>query len=161
MAIRIRPAVKDDVKPVAQLIEDVEVYYGASDIQPVDERVGQVSEALFSDPPLSYALLALDDADTIVGLAAYSFLWPASGSTHSLFLKELYVAQNIRRAGVGRALMGALQDIAASRPGCSRLEWMTDVPNEGARAFYREMGFTESVDKVVYRADASTNFGRG
>ena len=160
MAFSIRPAVKDDVKPLAQLIEDVEVYYGASDIQPLDERVTQVSEALFSNPPLSYALLAVDQAGTIVGLAAYSFLWPASGSTHSIFLKELYVAQDLRRAGVGTALMGALQDIVASRPGCSRLEWMTDAPNEGARAFYREMGFAESDDKVVYRADASTNFGR-
>jgi len=37
---------------------------------------------------------------------------------------------------------------------------MTDASNDGARAFYRGMGFAESDDKIVYRADASTNFGR-
>ncbi|HET6484597.1 MAG TPA: GNAT family N-acetyltransferase [Actinoplanes sp.] len=160
MEFSIRPAVTDDVKPLAQLIEDVETYYGASRIEPFEERVANVSEALFSDPPLAYALVAIDDEGIIVGLAAYSYLWPAAGSTHSLFLKELYVARHVRRAGVGASLVSALQDIAASRPGCSRLEWMTDASNEGARAFYRDMGFAESDDKIVYRADASTNFGR-
>ena len=160
MEFSIRPAVTDDVKPLAQLIEDVETYYGASRIEPFEERVANVSEALFSDPPLAYALVVIDDEGIMVGLAAYSYLWPAAGSTHSLFLKELYVAGHVRREGVGASLVRALQDIAASRSGCSRLEWMTDASNDGARAFYREMGFAESDDKIVYRADASTNFGR-
>jgi len=103
----IRPAVTDDVKSLAQLIEEVETYYGASRIEPFEERVANVSEALFSDPPLAYALVAIDDEGIIVGLAAYSYLWPAAGSTHSLFLKELYVARHVRRAGVGASLVQA------------------------------------------------------
>jgi GNAT superfamily N-acetyltransferase len=157
----IRPAGSDDAGPLARLIGDIETYYGAAGIQPFEERVAQVRDALFSDPPLSYALVVVDDTDTIVGLAAYSFLWPAAGSTHSIFLKELYVAPDNRRRGVGAALMGALRDLAASRPGCSRLEWTTDLSNEGARAFYRELGFAEADDKVVFRVSGSTGTSGG
>ena len=35
------------------------------------------------------------------GMASYSFLWPAAGLTRSLYLKELYVAQDWQRQGIG------------------------------------------------------------
>ncbi|MEV4481801.1 GNAT family N-acetyltransferase [Micromonospora coxensis] len=92
--------------------------------------------------------------DEVVGLAAYSYLWPAAGSTHSLFLKELYVRPDGRRQGVGARLMEEMKAIAARSPGCSRLEWMTDRSNDGARAFYRQLGFEEFEGKVNYRLDA-------
>ncbi|MFF2512245.1 GNAT family N-acetyltransferase [Streptomyces sp. NPDC058086] len=87
----------------------------------------------------------------MVGLAAYSFLWPSAGSTHSLFLKELYVRDTLRRQGVGERLMNELRGIAVARSGCSRVEWMTDRDNPGARAFYRSLGFAEFDGKIVYR----------
>jgi GNAT superfamily N-acetyltransferase len=155
VALVVRPAVRDDVEPLAQLIENIETYYEASRIQPFEERTAQVPGVLFSDPPLAHALLAVDDEETVVGLAAYSFLWPVSGSTHSVFLKELDVVPGSSRKGVGTALMCALRDLAAARPGCGRLERMTDAPNESARAFYGRMGFAESANKVVYRMEAA------
>ena len=89
-------------------------------------------------------------------MAAYSFLWPAAGSSHSLFLKELYVRDSLRRQGVGKELMRELQRIAEDRPGCSRLEWMTDSENRGARSFYRELGLAEFDGKIVYRLETGT-----
>ena len=97
-----------------------------------------------------------DETGDIVGLAAYSFLWPAAGSSHSLFLKELYVRDTLRRQGIGARLMDELRALAAARPGCSRVEWMADRDNPGARAFYESRGFTESDGKIVYRVDSST-----
>ncbi|WP_342786958.1 GNAT family N-acetyltransferase [Streptomyces tailanensis] len=60
------------------------------------------------------------------------------------------------RQGVGKALMRKLRGIAEERPGCSRLEWMTDRENEGARSFYRELGFAELDGKIVYRLETGT-----
>ncbi|WP_260859657.1 hypothetical protein [Streptomyces cupreus] len=57
----------------------------STEIQPFEERRAQVEEALFGSPPPAPALLVEDEAGDIVGLAAYSFLWPSAGSTHSLF----------------------------------------------------------------------------
>jgi hypothetical protein len=84
----IRAADRSDSKIVATMIEEIERYYGATAIQPFEERLAQVEAALFGTPPLAFLLLALVDGE-VVGLAAYSFLWPAAGSTHSLFLNSL------------------------------------------------------------------------
>ncbi|GAA2656823.1 cyclophane-containing RiPP N-acetyltransferase HaaN [Streptomyces vastus] len=154
MGVTIRPAEKRDVQVVAELIEEIERYYGATEFQPIDERISQVEEALFGSPPLASALLVEDEAGNIVGLAAYSFLWPAAGSSHSLFLKELYVRDTLRRQGIGARLMDELRAVAAKRPGCSRVEWMADRENPGAPAFYRSLGFSECDGKIVYRVDA-------
>ncbi|GFH39463.1 cyclophane-containing RiPP N-acetyltransferase HaaN [Streptomyces pacificus] len=156
MTVTIRPAEKRDVLAVAELIEEIERHYGATDFQPLEERRSQVEEALFGSPPLASALLVEDEAGDIVGLAAYSFLWPAAGSSHSLFLKELYVRDTLRRQGVGARLMEELRSLATARPGCSRLEWMTERDNPGARAFYKALGFAEFNGKVVYRIDTGT-----
>ncbi|MGW7453892.1 GNAT family N-acetyltransferase [Streptomyces sp. NPDC054787] len=78
----------------------------------------------------------------LVGLAAYSFLWPAAGSSHSLFLKELYVRGTLRRQGVGARLMDELRALASARPGCSRVEWMTDRNSPGARRYRVDTGTT-------------------
>ncbi|MFF1680784.1 cyclophane-containing RiPP N-acetyltransferase HaaN [Streptomyces sp. NPDC058256] len=155
MTVTIRAAEKSDVRGLAELIEEIERFYGAADaeIQPFDERRDQVEGALFGSPPLASALLVEDEAGDIVGLAAYSFLWPSAGSTHSLFLKELYVRDPLRRQGVGAQLMSELRALAAARPACSRVEWMTDRDNPGSRAFYTSLGFAEFDGKIVYRVD--------
>ncbi|MFC7303181.1 cyclophane-containing RiPP N-acetyltransferase HaaN [Streptomyces monticola] len=152
MTVTIRPVDKRDIVAVAELIEEIERFYGTTEIQPFEERQTQVEEALFGSPPLASALVVEDDASgELVGLAAYSFLWPSAGSTHSMFLKELYVRDTLRRQGVGGRLMRELRAIAQARPGCSRLEWMTDRTNPDARAFYRSLGFEEYDGKIVYR----------
>ncbi|WP_329453420.1 GNAT family N-acetyltransferase (plasmid) [Streptomyces sp. NBC_01724] len=156
MSVTIRPAVKRDIRAVAELIEEVERFYGSSEIQPLEERRSQVDEALFGSCPLASALLVEDETGDLVGFAAYSFLWPAAGSSHSLFLKELYVRDTLRRQGVGARLMDEIRAAAAARPGCSRVEWMTDRDNPGARAFYESLGFAEFEGKIVYRLDPGT-----
>ncbi|MFF2960547.1 cyclophane-containing RiPP N-acetyltransferase HaaN [Streptomyces sp. NPDC057963] len=156
MTVTIRPADRRDIVAVAELIEEIERFYGSTEIQPLDERHSQVEEALFGSPPLASALLVEDGAGNLVGLAAYSFLWPAAGSSHSLFLKELYVRDTLRRQGVGARLMDELRALAAARPGCSRVEWMTDRDNPNARAFYKSLGFAEFDGKIVYRVDTNT-----
>ncbi len=156
MTVTIRPADRRDIVAVAELIEEIERFYGSTEIQPLEERHSQVEEALFGSPPLASALLVEDGAGNLVGLAAYSFLWPAAGSSHSLFLKELYVRDTLRRQGVGARLIDELRALAAARPGCSRVEWMTDRDNPNARAFYKSLGFAEFDGKIVYRVDTNT-----
>ncbi|MEV8104690.1 cyclophane-containing RiPP N-acetyltransferase HaaN [Streptomyces sp. NPDC088135] len=156
MTVTIRPADRRDIVAVAELIEEIERFYGSAEIQPLGERRSQVEEALFGSPPLASALLVEDEAGDLVGLAAYSFHWPAAGSSHSLFLKELYVRGTLRRQGVGARLLDELRALAAARPGCSRVEWMTDRDNPNARAFYKSLGFAEFDGKIVYRVDTRT-----
>lgn len=151
MAITISPARPADAAAIAELLEEMDRFYGADAAAPVAERVGQLSEAVFASPPAAHVLLAWE-GDRLAGLAAYSFLWPAAGLTSSLYLKELYVADRYRSQGIGTLLMQALFEAAAKR-GCSRVEWTTDRDNAGAQAFYDRLGVPARSSKIFYRVE--------
>lgn len=147
--MRVDHAVPGDEDAIAALCAELDAFYGDAPEGTPAGRAAQVSAALFAEPPLARALLARDRS-TVTGFASYSFLWPAAGLTASLYLKELYVAQAYRRAGVGQMLMQALYRVAADR-GCSRVEWTTDQDNPGAQAFYESLGVKPRASKIFYR----------
>jgi GNAT superfamily N-acetyltransferase len=139
--VEIALATPDDVKAMAALAEEMDRFYGATEVEPLQRRLEQIREALFGEPPAGWALLAWqqrdhatveDGSQKLVGFASYSFLWPAVGLTRSLFLKELYVVDAARSCGVGTALMQALFEVARQHE-CSRVEWQTEVGNAEAR----------------------------
>ena len=148
--IILADAVPGDQDAIAALCAELDGFYGDTPQGSPVERATLVREVLFADPPLAFALLARD-GDTLAGIAAYSFLWPAAGLTSSLYLKELYVAGAYRRQGIGAMLMEGLYEIAAQR-GCSRVEWTTDQDNPGAQAFYDALGVKPHASKIFYRA---------
>ena len=148
----VTPAEPAQVEAIAALAEEMDRFYGATELEPLDLRVRQINEAIFSNPPSAYALLAWD-GDQLVGFAAYSFLWPAVGLTRSLYLKELYVIEAARRRGVGNLLMRSLYEIAIKHD-CSRVEWTTDRGNPDAQQFYAELGVPVNEAKLFYRLEA-------
>ncbi|MGW0504795.1 N-acetyltransferase family protein [Micromonospora sp. NPDC003241] len=141
-----------DIDAIAALLQELDTFYGETEVEPRDVRIQQISEALFGDPPLAYAVLAWD-TKTLVGLATYSFLWPAVGLTRSLYLKELYVAEAARGQGIGQLLMDRLAEVAAANS-CSRIEWTTDRDNAQAQHFYEKIGVTQNGNKIFYRQEA-------
>jgi GNAT superfamily N-acetyltransferase len=151
--ITVSPAELRDTAAIAALLEDLGRFYGATESEPLDRRIGQINEAIFSSPPAAYALLARD-GDQVAGLAAFSFLWPALGATRSLYLKELYVPEAYRRQGVGALLMRAIFETADTL-GCSRVEWTTDARNTAAQAFYAKLGLPAHPSKIFYRVEAT------
>lgn len=147
--ITLADAAPGDEAAIAALCAELDEFYGDLPEGLPAERAAQVRNVLFGDPPLARALVAWD-GEAPAGLAAYSFLWPAVGLTASLYLKELYVADSHRRAGVGRLLIDGLYDVARRR-GLSRVEWTTDTSNEGSQAFYEALGARPVMSKIFYR----------
>ncbi|MFI6163137.1 GNAT family N-acetyltransferase [Micromonospora haikouensis] len=143
------------VDAIAELLEELHVFYGETEVEPRDVRIRQINEALFGDPPLAHAVLAWD-AQTLVGLATYSFLWPATGLTRSLYMKELYVTEAARGRGLGTLLMDRLVEVAAANS-CSRIEWTTGRDNTQAQHFYQKLGVAQRGDKVLYRLEGPLN----
>lgn len=146
--MRIDVAAEADVEVIAQMLGEIEEYYGGENI-PGDRE--QVRAALVGPSPAATVLLARDDEGRVLGLASYSCLWPAAGADTSLYLKELFVREPFRKSGVGRRLMEAVQ-AAGVAAGCTRLEWTADTDNPAAVAFYAALGAHRNEGKVMYRA---------
>lgn len=149
--ISVFPAEAAHSAALATMAEEMDRFYGATRLEPLETRLRQIEESLFGPTPLAHALLAWGD-ERPAGFASYSFLWPAVGLTKSLYLKELYVSEEFRNLGVGKLLMRRLFDVAVDRC-CSRVEWTTDDDNPGAQAFYESLDLPKNSSKVFYRVD--------
>ena len=148
--IRVADAVPGDEDAIVALYAELDEFYGVTAARGTPgERAQRVREALFGSPPLGHALLAWDGT-VRAGFAGYSFIWPSSALTTSLYLKELYVADAYRRSGAGRLLMERLREIAVAR-GCTRIEWTTDTGNLAAQSFYESLGARPLPTKLFYR----------
>jgi GNAT superfamily N-acetyltransferase len=147
--ITVVPAKAHDVTAVADLVAEIEEYYGGEVDSDQAARISLLNRLLFADSPVAHVLLAQADS-TVVGMASYSFLWPAAGDTHSLYMKELFVRQAHRRTGAATALVRRLEEIAGAA-GCSRLEWTTDRDNPDAQKFYEALGAAPQDSKIFYR----------
>lgn len=145
----VRPARPEDVEDLIDLFIEVDTFYSEATAGTREERRAQIESVLFAAAPIAYALLA-HQGEVLVGLASYSFLWPAAGLSYSLYLKELFVREDHRGSGVGSALMGYLEN-TAKESGCTRMEWTTEAANRDARAFYSHRGATILDGKVMYR----------
>ncbi|MCA1671178.1 MAG: GNAT family N-acetyltransferase [Actinobacteria bacterium] len=147
----VRPARPDDSEVIAVLMDELDRFYGADEVEPVEQRAKQIQATVFRSPPPAHVLLAWEGSEP-VGLATYSFLWPAAGVTQALYLKELYVAADHRRRGIGELLMQHVCQIALDH-GCSRVEWTTDVDNGHAQAFYDDLDLPKNQTKIFYRLE--------
>ncbi|GAA4471791.1 GNAT family N-acetyltransferase [Phytohabitans houttuyneae] len=149
--LSIKPAKASDSGAIADLLEEMDRFYGSTEFDPIEKRISAITAMLFGESSVAHALLCHDGGE-LVGLASYSFLWPAKGLTCSLFLKELYVRQDRRGQGVGKLLMQEIGRIAIAKE-CSRVEWMTELDNRDAQGFYAAFYASPRSGKVFYRLE--------
>ena len=71
-----------------------------------------------------------------------------------MFVKELYVSETARDAGIGPTLLGEAAAMALDE-GCARLDLTTDRGNSGAMRFYPRLGACERAEKAYFRFDGS------
>lgn len=97
-------------------------------------------------------IIAGGDGEFLLGAAApdaapdavcqLRFRWSVWTSAEDAWLEDLYVREEARRTGLGRALVeGAVA--RAREHGCKRIELDVDEDNEPARALYAAAGFSD------------------
>lgn len=143
----------EDLDGIVDLFDEIDEYYGDPPHPDQAQRADEVRRILFNGPSLVHAIVGRD-GNRVIALAAYSFLWPAAGTSISLFLKELFVTQTHRRKGVGQLLMRELGHIATARS-CSRIEWTTERTNSAAMRFYSKLGAPAQPEKVFFRVQGA------
>ena len=128
-----------EAEAVARLIVEFRDHLGLD--WPSDNAFLAGVERLIEDPGTAYLLAAPDEDSAPAGVAQVRFRYGLWWAAEDCLLEDLYVRDDARGHGVGRALVQAVVDLARER-GCRRIELDTNEANEAAVALYESLGFS-------------------
>ena len=144
MSITIRPITISDKARWLELFKEYIIFYKS--ILP-DEQYELAWQRINSDFNINALLAELDGQ--VVGFTHYIFR-PSTWEVEDFcYLEDLYVDPKVRGAGVGRALIKAVEEIAIAS-GSKRLYWTTAPDNETARKLYDKVAITDRVQYKIY-----------
>ena len=103
----------------------------------------------FGDSPAFEAVIAEHDGD-VAGYAVYYRGYDTDSATRGIYLADLYVREDFRRRGVGRALIGRVAAEGRAEGG-RWMFWSVLKRNRAGRKFYKRIA-TELKDVVVCAA---------
>ncbi|HUY52236.1 MAG TPA: GNAT family N-acetyltransferase [Streptosporangiaceae bacterium] len=143
----IRPARPADVPAIYRLIRDLAEY--EKSLSEVTSTEDDLRRALLAEQPAVFAHVAEHEGE-VVGFALWFLNFSTWEGKHGIYLEDLYVRPDMRRFGLGRALLAELARICVAG-GYARLEWWVLDWNSPARAFYASIGAAEMNEWTVHR----------
>jgi GNAT superfamily N-acetyltransferase len=148
--LTVRFATPSDAPEMIELIRGLAVFERES-----PDRVRATPEDLvrdgFNERPFFEALIA-ERAGRVIGFALFFPHYSTWEGRPGLFIEDLFVVEEERRTGAGRALLTACARIAHER-GWARLE-LSVLDWNPARAFYEAHGMSHQQEWLPYRMDA-------
>jgi GNAT superfamily N-acetyltransferase len=151
-AVRIRPAHPADTTQIYTWIIDLAGYEREPDA--VTGTPAMLEHSLFGPEPTAEALIAQADGQP-AGMALFYRTFSTWECSAGLWLEDLYVPPEYRRAGVGGALIARVAAIAVER-GYPRLEWAALDWNTPALRFYEKLGATLLKEWYMHRLEGAT-----
>ncbi len=132
----LRSPTPDDVPAIFALIQALAEYENLS--HAVTGTIEALKLDLFSDRPKIEAVVAEVDTQ-IVGFALFFQNYSTFLTKSGIYLEDIFVLPEYRGAGIGKALLKYLANLAIDR-GCGRLEWSVLDWNQPAISFYEAIG---------------------
>lgn len=151
MSIVIREAKSSDAAVILNFIKELARYEKAE--HEVLATEATIKESLFGKSSTTHALLCEKDGKAI-GFAVYFFNYSTWLAKHGLYLEDLYVSQESRGTGAGKALLKHLAKIAVDK-GCGRFEWSVLDWNTPAIEFYNSIGAKPKEEWLGYQLTGS------
>jgi GNAT superfamily N-acetyltransferase len=133
----LREARESDLDTIIDLIRGLAEYEREPAAVTLDRD--DLRRHLFGPHPYAEVLIAETEAGDSAGFALFFHNFSTWTGKPGIWLEDLFVRPEHRRAGYGRALLNRLARLAIER-GCGRLEWSVLDWNEPAIAFYRALG---------------------
>jgi GNAT superfamily N-acetyltransferase len=147
MGCVVRKAVASDETAVAALVDALADYENLA--RPSPEARARLVHDLFGPKPRIECFLAFMDGYP-VGYAILLETYSSFLALPTLYLEDLFVIEEYRRRGAGRALfLSALEE--GKRRGCGRMEWTVLDWNELAIDFYRKLGARHMAEWQLFR----------
>jgi GNAT superfamily N-acetyltransferase len=152
MEFNIRPARPEDAKCVGELAKEFIEYLrsiGDDAEQNFDAEVF-LRDGFGANPAFS-GLLAERDKE-IFGYLLYHFGYDVDYAARTLHVIDLYVSENKRGQGIGRAIMEQASEICRASGG-TQLFWAVYAPNKSAIEFYERLGARFTQNMLFMRLD--------
>lgn len=144
----IRSASRQDFAHWLPLWDGYNAFYGRSgEMRLADEVTGTIWERFFDAYEPVHAIVAEKDGK-LLGLAHYLFHRSTTTIAPSCYLQDLFTDRMARGAGIGRALIEAVYERAASA-GAARIYWQTHETNTTSMKLYDKVA--ERSGFLVYR----------
>lgn len=156
MSLKIRPSTKADIPQIYAFIKALAVYEKMEN--DVTGTEADLERTLFGDAGATQAGVAVGQFAKVViaeyegkaaGFALYFHNYSTFLCKPGVYLEDLFVLDEFRGKGVGKALLAHLADIAVSK-GCGRLEFVALKWNPAIK-FYRSVGATTMDEWVGLR----------
>ena len=145
--MKIRPAKREEVGEVLQLIQDLATYEKAPD--QVEASEDDLLNTIFAKDPRVFCDLVEVDGQ-IAGMAIWFLNYSTWQAKHGIYLEDLYIKPEFRARGYGKALLKHLAQIC-DREGYGRLQWWVLDWNSPAIEFYKSFGAEAMDEWTVYR----------
>ena len=135
--MRVWRAAPDEAPAVAALLGGFRDHLGYEG--PDDASVLASVERIISRDDAEY-LLGAASCDEPAGVAQVRYRWSVWWESEDCWLEDLYVRDDARGSGLGRALTETVMERARER-GCRRVELDVNTENTPALRLYRSLGF--------------------
>lgn len=144
----IRNAQKEDIDLIKEFITELAIY------EKLDHKIELTSELLernlFGKRKYAECLIA-ESQNLPVGFVLYFFNFSTFLGKPGLYIEDLFVKEQFRGKGFGKALMQQCAKIAVEN-GCGRMEWSVLDWNP-ARKFYESLGAEQLEEWIINRLE--------
>jgi len=147
-AVRIEPVLPKQLDTLLPMIAAYQRFYEADDI---DEERNRAFFSRFLAPSDEGMLLGAWRGEELVGYACLYWHFTSLVPAETVLMNDLYVAEDRRGEGIGRALIDASAEVARKR-GAHQLEWVTAPDNKTAQRLYDTTG-AESEPSIEYELE--------
>lgn len=146
-----RFATEEDVYKVLAFIKGLAEYEKKDEEVVITEEV--LRQWLFVEKKVEVIFVLEDNNE--VGFSLFFYVYSTFSGKAGLFIEDLFVKQEYRKKGYGKALIKQLASIAIER-GCQKLEWLCLDWNKSGIDFYLSIGAEPLNDWTKYQITGET-----
>jgi GNAT superfamily N-acetyltransferase len=147
--LTIHSATRDDITTLLNLIRELATYEKKRHKAVVTEQ--DLLRDGFGPHPKFRALIADWDGEA-AGYASFFYFYSTFQGRPALFLEDLFVLDQLRGNGIGKALLAAVAKLAAEE-GCFGMRWEVLDWNRPAIEFYEKLGATFLNERKIVSFD--------
>jgi GNAT superfamily N-acetyltransferase len=138
--LQIAPVEAAELERLLPLIAAYQRFY---EVEEIDEARNRAFFRRFLAPSEDGMLLAAREGGDFAGYACLFWHFSSLSAAETVLMNDLFVAEEARGRGVGRALIDASAEVARER-GAHSLEWATAPGNIAAQRLYDSTGAERS-----------------